>query len=462
MKQELRNVIIFRNKLEISRTCLNQRKIVIGRSSQCDVVLRAPGVKEQHFMLEWVGSGEFDPRQDKWMLVNVSQDGSGAVREGAAFSGHPLKMDGFTFQSDSSRLDKPISIVQQISREFLANDNPSGKSKDVVEVIWTKRANGAIQEIVHLPLKQLQKVTRPIPKLAALRIKAQKASGEDAQAVELLLDQMPGATIANPKQTSPVLTAADSIELNWNEEKLSLRLVSAVESAGVSRDRPRILAKFALTPTLMLLFISGLIPAAMPTSDKKDLDSPPLLAQIEIKKEQPVAEIAPPPPANKIEISDSSSGGASANKSAAESQRANLPAAPTQKVKSPGLAKVTPAAKTNINQIGLLGFLAKNESPRSGIKAQAVINQLNQAQTLSNNAVERGVVVKQPPAGPAGSINSGGRGALGMGAASLASATNTNAVKIGNSVTGLGGTARVGAYGDGNGGSLNVGKWIGW
>lgn len=56
--------ILLQNR-ELERFALDRPTVFIGRSPSCDVVLRVPGLRPLHFLLEWVGEGNFDPEDRK-------------------------------------------------------------------------------------------------------------------------------------------------------------------------------------------------------------------------------------------------------------------------------------------------------------------------------------------------------------------------------------------------------------
>src|SRR4051794_39917449 len=94
-------VTISRGKLELARVHLSNPVITIGRSPTCDVILRAPGVQPMHFLIEWIGAGEFDPTQDTWSVADISQPmklGEDSSGEGAILSEDSVTVAGFIFR----------------------------------------------------------------------------------------------------------------------------------------------------------------------------------------------------------------------------------------------------------------------------------------------------------------------------------------------------------------------------
>lgn len=154
----MKNLIIFRNKFEIARVILDRPKIVIGRSPECDLVLRAPGVAAKHFVLEWFGVGDFDGAQAKWMLIDISKDTTVAAREGVdVIENVELEMDGFTFKTDKSCLERSGKIGSKIKNQF----NSSDRVHSALKKTWSKLFGPKLLREV---LRKL--LTTPSPTLA--------------------------------------------------------------------------------------------------------------------------------------------------------------------------------------------------------------------------------------------------------------------------------------------------------
>lgn len=62
---------ISKHKLDLARVELTASSLLIGRSPLCDQVLRAPGIMPVHFLLEWIGEGEFNPNEGMWTLFDM-------------------------------------------------------------------------------------------------------------------------------------------------------------------------------------------------------------------------------------------------------------------------------------------------------------------------------------------------------------------------------------------------------
>ncbi|MGK4422631.1 FHA domain-containing protein, partial [Klebsiella pneumoniae] len=54
--------------------------LLVGRSPVCDAVVRVKGLKPVHFMIEWIGEGDFDPMLGSWTVFDVS--GAGGTESG--------------------------------------------------------------------------------------------------------------------------------------------------------------------------------------------------------------------------------------------------------------------------------------------------------------------------------------------------------------------------------------------
>ena len=97
-----------RNKLEIATTQLTKPLLIIGRSPTCDVVLRAPGIKAIHFIVEWLGSGVFDSSKGNWSIVDVSTSEENA--EGVVLGKAPITIGDLSFRVIDSVLESSEMI----------------------------------------------------------------------------------------------------------------------------------------------------------------------------------------------------------------------------------------------------------------------------------------------------------------------------------------------------------------
>ena len=69
----MKTIVVSEKGKELSRFIPTGRSTLVGRSPSCDVVMRSKSVKPVHFLVEWVGAGEFDPNLGLWTVVNLKE-----------------------------------------------------------------------------------------------------------------------------------------------------------------------------------------------------------------------------------------------------------------------------------------------------------------------------------------------------------------------------------------------------
>src|SRR5690606_28807687 len=106
----MKALIIELNGREIERFILDRPTLFIGRSPSCDVVLRVKGLNPLHYLIEWVGEGEFDPNRGFWTLIDLSTERKDQARgEGVILSENKTQIGKFSFGfTDDAWIEKEI------------------------------------------------------------------------------------------------------------------------------------------------------------------------------------------------------------------------------------------------------------------------------------------------------------------------------------------------------------------
>lgn len=147
---------ISKHKLDLARVELTGPSLLIGRSPMCDQVLRAPGIKPVHFLLEWVGEGEFNPSVGMWTLFDMGHLVSGRDEKN-------LAAEGIVIDSEQQYLGYNWSIVEDrfisthIQRGIISNQlmvsvkkkNVGESKKLALEVVCLSQKEQKVQEIWH-------------------------------------------------------------------------------------------------------------------------------------------------------------------------------------------------------------------------------------------------------------------------------------------------------------------------
>jgi hypothetical protein len=441
----MRRVIIRRGTLELASAGLTRPVVTIGRSPACDVVLRASGIKPVHFMLEWVGGGDFNPDTGYWSIFDISQSAE-EIGEGVILSDEPLQFRDFQIFCREDKLTTEWDgggISDTLSPANAAGPKPISKNGYVLEVVQGRSDSGAIEEVLHLRPRRFVKKQKPFEKVPEFKIlwnPAEKAT----ETIRLLTSEMPGAVIYQKgiqleQGREPDLWPNDLLEVRWKGFRFFLRLVPWAKT-------PKIRSDFFQDRLLVGLFTAALLIGASitvlsnlhPVSDQIAQEAPPRIAKVEIQRLEDAPppkpqEISPPPvheqkpavPAEDTVVQ----GGAQkeiATPVIKKDSQANLAKAkikPNPGPKKSGLNVATaPAAPKDVNTMGLLGALKKTSGGQkgSGIRADQIVDQGLIASAVSG---DQGKVVLK--SGAIGDLGTGSKGSPKGDGSSLSQASTT-------------------------------------
>lgn len=434
----MRVLTISRNGLELARTHLHRPLATIGRSPTCDVVLRASGVAPIHFLLEWVGAGEFNPSEGAWSIFDISssadQSGEGALLKDEAVFG------SFKFKWVVDTLENKPDIGGNIRKELQSDsqEGPQLNSAPLVELVQIRSDSGAIEEVLHLESTRIRRTRRPLDSIPELKLG--RATKSDA--IQILLEEMPGAMIymkglpGAAKKSCPI-DPADLIEVRWKDYNFYLRMVDRVPRPKVTTPEKRDPLLFKISAaaagiTALLLMITAAIIQHRPEEPPAPL---PRVATVEIKeviapkpKEEPVAppEETKPTAAAPVEKAAPKKNKAAAipvehSKAKNETPASRVKPKPSaDKSKAVGLN--APVKKADVNQIGILGDLQASVPKGPGVKADMILNEGVISKGVTSQDEKANVSLMVSPSGTLGSGKSGGSKA---GHSDLATASTT-------------------------------------
>lgn len=435
----MRVLTISRNGLELARTHMHRPLATIGRSPTCDVVLRASGVAPVHFLLEWVGAGEFNPSEGAWSIFDISssadQSGEGALlTDEAEFGSFKFKWVVDTLENQP---DIGGSIRAELNPE--THEAASMRTPPLVEVVQVRTDSGAIEEVLHLDSRFVRKVRRPLD--AIPEFKLGRATKSDV--IQILLEEMPGALIylkglpGASRKTCPI-DRADLVEVRWKDYNFYLRLVDRVPKPKVTVKEKRDPLLFKISAAAAAISAFLLLIAVLVISHKTEEPPapPPRVATVEIKEViPPKPEVQPPPPqpeetkpesAAKVEKAapkKTKQAAIPVEKPKAKNEMASSrfkPKPSADKSKAAGLN--APVKKADVNQIGLLGDLQASTPKGPGVKADMVLNEGVISKAVTNNDDNAKVSLMVSPSGTLGTGKSGGSKS---GSSNLAQATTT-------------------------------------
>jgi len=438
---------ITKGKLQLARVQLTNPLTTIGRSPFCNVVLRAPGVGPLHFLLEWVGVGEFNPEtpeKGSWSIFRISERGD-ASGEGLVLGKDGVSLDGFQFKWIESALesqDKIGGAIQASLSEPLPHEGVgaalSGKdlvidrrkaapsSQHSLEIVQIRSDSGAVEEVVHENLRLRKKVVKPLREFPEFKI---LSPGNNQDGVSLLLEEMPGAEVylkgvRIDSERTQEIRDNELLLVNWKGRNFYVRIVSQIRMPWVRQRRfsdPVLVGLFFLgTAIVLLATILFSITKPVNTESKP----PPRIATIEVKEavkpaEPPVPlpvpppvtppkEAQPQPPPQEIKKPTppkvSTDPGAPKKQAQAAAPKFDKPLVKEK----PKTGLNSPAKVTDVNSVGLFKAM-KNTAQKKGpgVSADKIINEGIVSETVSGDDNAK-VVLQQPPAGVLGRSNGGG------------------------------------------------------
>jgi TonB family protein len=155
---------ISKHKLDLAQVELLGPSLLIGRSPLCDQVLRAPGILPVHFLLEWIGEGEFNPNTGMWTLFDMGHLFSALdMTSSEEIISNDLSAEGVIIDHDQQYLGFNWAIVEDkfkpttIQRGVISNQLKAStrnivnleKNKLALEIVSLDKSDQTVKEIWH-------------------------------------------------------------------------------------------------------------------------------------------------------------------------------------------------------------------------------------------------------------------------------------------------------------------------
>ncbi|MCM2324801.1 MAG: AgmX/PglI C-terminal domain-containing protein [Oligoflexia bacterium] len=439
----MKTLTVSRSKLEIIRAHLRKPLITVGRSPTCDVVLRAPGIKPIHFLIEWIGSGAFDSSQGAWSIVDIGGKASDSA-EGIVLSDEPVQFGDLLFACVEDKLASKEVIGGRILENIEAQQTMAASgSSDVLEVVQVRVDSGAIEEVAHVPMRELRTTRRRWNPDKTPEFKVEWSGEGGAESlIRVVLDEMPGAELLVRGQKitasrSLPLKATDILQVRWHGLDFYLRFVDEVKAPPILRDvvGDPLLKRLLMGISLMALFFLAavyVLPAPEPTEEKP----PQRIATVEVAAPKVETPPPPPPPAAEPEPPKAQEPPkpepvkapplANVAKAVKKPGRAAAPRFETAPSKRPkaGLNSPAPPTPKNVNAVGILGLLNSAPAKGKGVRADKIINDGIVTEAVSSSTTEAKIVLRNPPSGTLGTGDGGSPRGTGKGA-DLSTASTT-------------------------------------
>lgn len=410
-------VKITQNSLEIGHVRLTEPSLTLGRSPTCDFIFRVKGIKPVHFLIEWMGTGDFDPNQGMWTLLDISKTQSmaqeSASAEGVVLSESDTVVGGFQFSLSEERLAetelgrrvlKEAYFDQDLEAEIVAS---SSRRIPALEMVDVHLASDAIVNISHYP--KTSKNKKLSDDLNATII----WNAPDEHFVELDFSKQHGILVyskGEPVQLSQgsklKLQRGDLYQLRWSDHDYFVRMVDWIE---VEKSKQEVLQDpiFKVGAiVLCILFALGfyllndpniqVVEAPKPPpriarvdviEPQKNLPPTPKLPEEKPLEQEKSAEEKKPEPVVKHEVKKKEPD-AGAKAAASKVQR--------EKEKPPKAGLNNMAKKADVNAVGLLASMKKNKP--TTISADQVIND-GIVSDLATNSGPTKVVIQQSAGG---------------------------------------------------------------
>ena len=412
--------------LALAELDLDRPVLVVGRSPACDSILRAPGVRPIHFVLEWLGEGEFDPDDDGniWAVFSADMAIEGDATSEGGFDGNLVSekgtsVDGFSFKFKKDRLAAPRITKNALTKQITEASEAApviATERMIVEVMRLAPDGEAVVSVEHVrKSKDARIALRGTDSI--LNVQFEKSSGAGARlvwAAETTRVRTIGSRGAGAIAGSErPLAAHEILHVKAGPDAFFVRLVPMQKSDPPKREALK--DPFFLISTLTLVIglaatywasstfapvestkepprrvatveVKELVPTATPAPTPE----PPKPAPTPVATPPPEAPVATPPP-KAVEKVAKAPGGSQGSKAAAPSFNS-----PPRSKPKPGVNSPAPVA--DVNAVGLLGAMKKTKSgPAAKISADMVMNNGLISDTASGETGS--VTVQQPPSG---------------------------------------------------------------
>lgn len=462
--------------VELSKTFLDRPSLLVGRSPVCDIIVRDSSIKPVHFLLEWIGEGEFNSDKGEWALIDVSvshqstQSGKGVVLA----NGNTVVL-GLQFQISDEALTETYLQAHALKKSIddsRVNNQSAGERLDhslsIVEVIQIRRDSQAVENVYHLnsthgdSSKERKKYSAFLPFFEILNPRKKESPQVKLSPTNSFQIWNKGE-LAVPQGGILALQPFDFYSLETDFYEFYIRIVSKINS---SKLRPRLWEDPLYRNSLIILFLFlsvyyiafeylSVVEDTTPVPPKRvarveilEVPPPPPPPPKEMTKEPPPPKVQPPPkPVTKPP--EAKKAPEAPKKNPAPPPTAAAPKFTKPDVKTPTAGLNSPAPKTDVNKVGLAGLMNKS-APGGAVDPSKIIDTVQSETAQSKNAK---IVLAQGQSGtvdPFKKSNMPGS----AGSDALTSASTTLQASGPRDSGSVGAVAAQGGRGSGLGGSL--------
>lgn len=426
----MKALVIELNGREIERFVLDHPTVFVGRSPSCDVVLRVKGIKPLHYLIEWVGEGQFDANKGFWTLLDLSTEKKDQARgEGLILSAKKTQVGKFSFGfTEDDWIEKEIAKgklkrqVQKAAEEQVTL--VAGMSDYCLETVTVRTDSERVDDVTHTQYfsprtsrwlvnsKSQIKFQWQEPTKAFVEFFPSNEKWDIKNRDEFLHD-------GEIKQAQKFnITPRDVFIASGESRQYYIRLVPKIR---IQAQWKRNLFDPLLLSLLSIIFITFgiaqyLQKTEMPEEPPKE---PPRLVKVELPREKVEQKVVEPPAPVEEEMAPVVAPKELPKKAPAKpvvstaqekkkpNETANPPKAATITPK-PGLQKApTPNAAKKPGLPGVLGFLKKGSGGAKPLKADTLIANRAASEMDSQPSPSAVAVARSSPGALVGTKNTG-------------------------------------------------------
>jgi len=474
-------IVVRKNKKEVGRLVPSKRTLLIGRSPVCDMVLRSGEMRPLHFLIEWIGDGDFKPNEGFWSLVDISKSndqGKGFSGEAAIIQKNPIEIEGFEFvmiQDDLAETAVSKGVIAR-SMDFEADKQKtvsSGQSL-VIELITYDRRNDVITNVNHFNRELLSRGLRinNLPHVSFALSATQNNTLLVENAGESALTDVFNRTEKITGDFKGVGKKLDIVPGDFHsfitqDTAYYVRWVPQVEFIPPPRAWSRDPAILTLLGMFFFIGTTAVLMSQVELPKVEEIPEPKRVARVEVQETAPPPpkELPTPPPAKKepepekepVVMKQADAVEKVKKPEVMKTAETPKPVAPKgdqklsaikntdQKKQQAGLEQKAPV--TDVNTVGLLGKLKGGSKSNARVSADELINKSRPTDSAVSDTGS--VTLSQAPLGQIGAHKDKGSSSKNEGPGLAAASTTLKANKAaeGPSVGGLVGPKGKGKFG---------------
>lgn len=269
----MKSLVVSCGNFELTRSVLNKSSILIGRLPTCDLVVRAPGIQPIHFLVEWVGVGEFNAKLDNWIVFDISHAPSyDYSTEGILLqTAKKAELGNFVFSLEQAALTEANHRDGAVKKSTAAFTSTSDTPIDrkLVEVVWIRSDSGAIEDVSHFVPAKIAKKTLAVKQFPDFKVQMHPSNVNLKLFFEYSKDFKVFSKGKLLETGQEELSLNDFLQVHWKTNCFLLRFVNKISSPPIRRARvDGLFIKISLASAALFTFL--LLPTLVPVTPKRE------------------------------------------------------------------------------------------------------------------------------------------------------------------------------------------------